>query len=288
MGQEDRRSEIATKRVVFELPGMDRVYVVRNVPYKALEDETLVLDVYRPAEPAPKKPPVVLFVTGYPDTGMRKMIGCNAKDMESYVSWARLVAASGMAGISCSVREPATDVGLALNHVRAHSAELGVDASRVGVWSCSGNVPNALSLLMAERQSVACAVLCYGFMLDFEGSTLVADASTTFRFANPSAGRTLDDLPRETPLFIARAGRDETPHLNETIDRFVAKAVERNLPLTLANLPDAPHAFDIVDDTDASRNVVRSILDFLKLYLCPPAPALLTGDCEQIDFETQR
>jgi hypothetical protein len=39
------------------------------------------------------------------------------------------------------------------------------------------------------------------------------------------------------PLFIARAGRDAVPLLNDALDRFVAAAVAANAPLTLVNHP---------------------------------------------------
>ena len=64
-----------------------------------------------------------------------------------------------------------------------------------------------------------------------------------------------------------RAGRDEFPHLNETIDRFVIKALARNLPVTLVNHAEAPHAFDLLQDSETSREVIRQILAFLRFHL---------------------
>jgi acetyl esterase/lipase len=94
-----------------------------------------------------------------------------------------------------------------------------------------------------------------------------AEAAAQLRFANPCAGRPIDDLPQDLPLFIARAGRDRIPHLNETIDAFVAAALARNLPVTLVNHAAAPHAFDLLDDSEASRETIRSILGFLRFHL---------------------
>jgi acetyl esterase/lipase len=72
-------------------------------------------------------------------------------------------------------------------------------------------------------------------------------------------------------MFIARAGRDEMPHLNDSIDRFVEKALEANLPITLVNHPEGPHAFDLFDDSEASRNVIEQLLGFLRLHLVATA-----------------
>ena len=54
------------------------------------------------------------------------------------------------------------------------------------------------------------------------------------------------------------------PGLNATIDRFVAEALRLNLPLTLVNRATAPHAFDLVDETDISSETVKRMLGFLR------------------------
>jgi dienelactone hydrolase len=126
----------------------------------------------------------------------------------------------------------------------------------------------ALSLLMqGSDQNLKCAALCYGFMLDCGPSTAVADASRTFGFVNPCAGKSVKDLRAETPLFVARAGRDEVVGLNDTIDLFAAEALECNLPLSLANHPAAPHAFDLMYDHNDSRESIRHLLTFLRFHL---------------------
>ena len=150
--------------------------------------------------------------------------------------------------------------------VRAH-AELGIDGERIGVWACSGSAPTALSVLMTPEARVRCAALCYGYMLDFDASTSVAEAASVLRFANPCTGRAFEDLPVDVPLFVARAGRDQMPHLNETIDRFVAKALEFNIPVRLTTHHTGAHAFDIVEDSDESREVVRQVVAFLQFFL---------------------
>jgi hypothetical protein len=140
---------------------------------------------------------------------------------------------------------------------------LGVDENRIGLWACSGNVPNALSVLISERPSLKCAVFCYGLMLDLDGATIVSEAASRWGFANPCEGRSIDDFPRETPVLVVRAGQDEMPRLNETIDRFLSRALTSNLPITFVNHPKAPHAFDVMDDTETSRQIIRLILEFM-------------------------
>ena len=259
------RHEVATRKLVCELPDIG-VTVRRDMLWHGTDGRELTFDIYQ-ASTAERPVPAVLFVTGYPDAGVRRMLGCNAKDMESYDGWGRLLAASGLAAIGYVNHEPIADAHAILAHVRRNAPALGIDAARIGVWACSGNVPNALSLLIGTSPRLACAALSYGYMLDLDGSTAVANAAGAWRFVNPCAGRPLDDVPRDAPIFIARAGRDETAGLNDSIDRFVSQALALNRPVTVVNHHTAPHAFDTADDSDASRAVIRQLLEFLRQTL---------------------
>ena len=260
MDQERSVSDLLTRRVHYSLPGMDGVEVRRDVAYTTPADAELTIDVYSPpGRLASNGTPAVVLVTGFP--GAVKRIG-------SFVSWAELMAASGLVAITCATKEPAADMEAVLAYVREHGASLGINGERMGLWACSGHVPNALSLLAhPERGYLKCAALCYGFMLDLDGSTAVADAARQFGFSNPCSNRTFEELPRDTPLFVARAGRDEFPGLNGALDSFVAAAVRDNRPVTFVNHATGPHAFDVADDSPATRDVIRQVLVFMKSHL---------------------
>jgi hypothetical protein len=207
-------------------------------------------------------------VSGLSDIGAQAFLGCRINEMQSVISWARLIAASGLIAITYSTGEdPAADTRTVSNHLHAHGSTLGIDTSRLAVWACSSHVPNALGQLIEHPHSFACAVLCYGFMLDLDEAKDVAEAQRTWRFANTCAGKTIDDLPRDTSLFIARAGQDAVPHVNESIDRFLTHALRRNLPVTVVNHHKGRHAFDIEDNSHATRAVVKQVLVFLELQL---------------------
>lgn len=268
MSQEAAPVDIAKKMVVYRLPGVESVTVRRDVEYRKTDAGALTMDVYYPPDwKAGAQTPAVVIVAGYPDAGLEKMLGCRFKDMGSTVGWAHLMAASGLVAITYTNREPAGDCNALLRHLRANSAALGIDGGRIGVWASSGNVPLALSLLMREAHDyLKCAALCYGLMMDLDGATSVAQAAQMFGFANASAGKTVEDLRQNVPMFIVRAGQDN-PQLNEVIDRFVAKSLARNLPVTFVNYPEAPHAFDLFLDNEASREVMRQVLAFLRFQL---------------------
>jgi acetyl esterase/lipase len=269
MIRETSPDHISKRRIVYAMPGVDAVTTRNDVVYGSREGEPLTMDVYYPPDFAEgARLPAVVIVAGFPDPGFQKVVGCRFKELGSSVSWARLMPASGLIAITYSNRNPADDIHALLSYVRTNGASLGVDEGRIGLWASSGNVPLALSLLMQDAETPpTCAVLCYGYMLDLEDSTGVADAAEMFGFVNPCAGKQLEHLRRDIPLFLARAGSDQMPRLNETLDRFVVEALECNLPLTLVNLASAPHAFDLFHDTAGSRETIRQILAFLRFHL---------------------
>jgi hypothetical protein len=269
VSEEDPRADIAKKALVYRMPGMDAANIRRDVPYRTTDSGVLTMDIYSPPDQqVGARTPVVVFAIGYSDLGAERFLGCKFKEMESYVVWGKLVAASGLTAITYTTTDPAADIQVLFSHVRENAASLGIDANRIGVWACSGNVPLALSVLMQEsREYLKCAVLCYGYMLDLDGHTSVAEASKKFGFVNPCAGKSTDDLPGSVPLFVARAGRDETPQLNETMNRFLAHTLARNLPVTFVNHAAAPHAFDLFHDSETSREIIRQILAFLRFHL---------------------
>jgi len=269
MSQGAQQDPIAKKVVVYQPPGVEAVTVRRDLEYRSTDAGALTMDLYYPPGSArDARLPAVVFVAGYPDLGFQRILGCKFKEMGSCTSWGRLAAASGLVAIAYTNREPAADVHALLQYVRRRAAALGIDADRIGLWASSGNVPLALSVLMQEdRAGLKCAVLCYGYMLDLDGSTWVAEAAKQWGFVNPCVGKSVEDLPPETPLFIVRAGRDQTPHLNETLDRFLVQALRCNVPIAFANHSEAPHGFDLFHDSETSREIIKQTLAFLRFHL---------------------
>jgi hypothetical protein len=236
---------------------MDQVIVQRDLEYKP----SLTMDIYYPAN-LNQESPAVIIVAGYPDAGHQKILGCKFKETGSSVSWARLIAASGIVCITYSNAEPVVDFHALLEFIHQHSAGLKIDPNKIALWASSGNVPLALSALIT-RSDLKCAALLYGYMMDSK----INEMSKMFGFVNPVVHKSSDDLPNDLPMFIARAGQDQTPYLNEVLDRFVIEAFARNLPVTFTNHPNAPHAFDLFDDSHTTRVIIQQVLEFLSLQL---------------------
>lgn len=253
------------QRVVLTLPGMDRVPVRRGLTYRTTDTSRLGMDVYYPSGPAAGPRPAVVFVTGYPDPGAEQMLGRKLKDWNVYIGWAQLVASMGLAGITYENEEPTEDASRVLRHIHDNAESLGIDRARIGIWSASGNVPNALAQI-ARGHAVRCAAYLYGYTMDLDGGTAVADAAARWRFVDGMSDQPFERIP-PIPQMLVRAGRDELPGLNDSMDRFAQRAVAAGLPVTIVNHADAPHGFDTLHDTESSRTIMRQVLAYLRMHL---------------------
>lgn len=261
------RHPMTLKRLLRHIEGMEQVETRRDITYFSHGDTSQAMDVYYPAHiPEDSGVPVVMIVAGYRDVGVPLVLGCRYKEMEFAISLAQLIAASGMAAVVYETSDPISDAGRVFDFIVNSGLTWRLDGSRIGIWASSGNGPTALALMMERGTSLRAAVFSTAFTLDLEGSA-VADAAATYRFATPAAGKTTRDLPKEVPLLLVRAGREEFQGLNEALDRFVAAAVVENLPLTLINHAAAPHAFELFDDSPASRFIIDSMLGFMRFHL---------------------
>jgi hypothetical protein len=263
------QQDIAKKGLVYDMPGTSSVLVRRDLEFTGAGGDALAFDLYLPAGAETGSPlPAVVLVAGFRDEGALARLGCRFKEMQSNVSWARLIAASGMAAVAYTNRVPPDDFVAILSHLHGNAPALGIDAGRLGLWASSGHVPVALSAMMRDaRFRATCAALLYGFTLDLDGATGVADGARTFGFTTPCARKSIDDFVNDAPMFLARAGRDQFAGLNDAMDRFVARALAANMPLTLVNHANGPHAFDLFDDSDRSREIIRQVLWFLRWEL---------------------
>lgn len=230
----------------------------------AYGDEGRVMDIYYPKmrdSESTNSPPVIVFVTGYPDPGFLAMTGKEQRQMPQYQSWARLLAANGLVAVCYHSVTPPADALRVVKFLRQNSASLNIDGSNIGLWSCSGNVANALHLIALDSQ-IAAAVLCYGFTLDLAGSTLIADAASKYRFANPLAGS--EKFPECAALMLIKAGRDEFKGLNESMTIFHRDCLIRGLDAELVNYDDGVHAFDILDESEESQALIRQQINFFQ------------------------
>jgi hypothetical protein len=147
------RHEVTTRRVLYEIPGMQSVQV-RQSEFRGANGDALPLEIYDAVNPI--NDAVVVILEGYPDAGVEKHVGCKFMEMEWTMGMARLIAASGMTAITHSNRDPEPDAHKLIAH-------LSTTTWRVGIWSASGHGPVAL----AAAAKAKCAVLMNPITKDF-------------------------------------------------------------------------------------------------------------------------
>jgi hypothetical protein len=263
--------DITRRRVVYELPNEDAVGVQNDLEFRGGDGQPLVFDLYRPPDGEVSRPAAVVLVAGFPDAGTQKMLGCRFKEMQFTVSWGKLIAASGLAAVAATNREPVGDLTRLIEHLSTNGGALGIRSDVLGVMATSGHGALGLWAVMKHAPAgVKCGAFLYPYTMDLDGATGVAEMSARFGFVNACAGRTLDDLRTDVPIFFARAGQDAFPHLNASLDRFIAQGLTRNLPLTVVNYPEGVHGFDLMNANERSRDIIRSTLTFLTSHLRAP------------------
>jgi hypothetical protein len=118
-----------------------------------------------------------------------------------------------------------------------------------------------------QDSKLACAAFLFAFTMDLNGSDHVANAARQYGCLDACAGKSAADLPADIPLLFARAGRDQFAGLNDAMDGVIAAGLARNLPVSMVNHPGGVHAFDLEEDSEASRGIIQQVLSFLRQHL---------------------
>ena len=244
--------------LALELPGMEQVQV-HNVQYSSLNDKPLSMDLYYPIDEGSESGyPVVVFVIGFRTSAF------DLRNEYSYQSWGRLVAADGMVGVAYDTERP-EDLGALIAFLKENADELEIDPERIGLWSCSSNVPTALWYAMQEDENDAkFLVMYYGVMLSPDNYQ--REVHNTLCRSWGCYGDELKDVERirtDLPLFIVRAGRDEAD-LNDFIDHFMEFVSGTAVQATYIDHEDGQHGFDTKIKDERSIEIIEQTLEFMK------------------------
>ena len=202
----------------------------------------LRMDVYRPQPGGAPAPVLILFNTA---------AGAD-RAQPFYQAWAEIAASKGLVAIMPDLRMDtlAQDFDALLAHLAANAASIGGDSDRIAVYAGSGNVFRGLPLFMEPRRTaLKAAVLYYGS----------ADVKA-FR--------------RDLPILFVRAGLDRPPVTRAMTD-LITLAQTQNAPVSVVNYPGGHHAFEMVDDEPATRDVIDTTLDFVARSTSPVYQASL-------------
>jgi acetyl esterase/lipase len=264
--------EIAPKRIVYSVRRMASVKVRKNLVYKRVAGEELLMDVYSGGNSGKRlSRPAVIFIHG---GRIPKNLRTTPKDWGAYVSFGQLVAASGFVAVTFNHRfyewgslpDSQSDVMDLISYLRNHAASLGIDKNRITLWAVSaGGI--FLSQPLRDHPPYLRSVVAYYAELDLQNQRQSAPASVSdemLRDFSPvyHLNQAGSKMP---PMFIARAGLDDA-ELNAGLDRFVQVALSKNATVQLVNHPQGHHGFDVEDDNARSREIIKLTLEFIKTH----------------------
>jgi acetyl esterase/lipase len=265
------------ERVVYSIPGMEQARVREGLVYRTLEDEELKLDIYYPAGYVPGAPlPAVILVHGdWPAHIIR-----HSNDLGVYVSWAQLIAASGVIAVNFNhrsterltrVREAASDVAQLLGYVRYHADTLDIAGDNLCIWAFSAGTPVGMWAAMYDAPGYVRAIVAYyGVMNLYEVRDALAPEIPEQDIRDFSALHYLEQRKGKNdkiaPMLLAKAEVD-SPHLNASIDHFATRAKALGAPVELLVHPHGRHGFDVLNDDLRSREIIKRTLDFVRYSL---------------------
>ncbi|HVG21096.1 MAG TPA: alpha/beta hydrolase [Blastocatellia bacterium] len=265
--------EVAPQRIVYVLPGMQQIKARKDITYKRVAGVELKMDVYNPQKlPRGARRPAVVFIHG---GAIPPNLRTKPKEWGSYVSYGQLAAASGFVGITFNHRfhgwdmkamsDARSDVADAIAYIRSNAESLGVDGDRICLWALSGG-----SLLVgpaiADAPPYIRSLVFYYAVMDLEAlrkerPVITDEAASEFSLISRLKGA----VRAFAPIYIARAGRDE-PGLNIAVDRFIQEAMSRKATLDFSNHAEGQHGFDVLNDDERTREIIRRTLEFIKAH----------------------
>ncbi len=238
--------------IVYEIPAMASVRVTKDVTYTKSGGRDLKIDIALP-KTASGPLPAVVFLNAIGDRLPDRL-----KEWAIYRSWPKLIAASGLAGVSmdCDAEHIQESLAAVFDFLEKNGKTYGIDGTRIGIYAASANVRESARLLFGEKapKSVKAAVFYYG----------VPDAP---------------DLRDDLPVLVVTAESD-LGRVRDGIQTLFLRVMADALPWTFEMGAGLPHAFDSVADNDASRRTIQRTIAFWKSHL-EPMPASASGPSEE-------
>jgi pimeloyl-ACP methyl ester carboxylesterase len=254
------------KRIVYSVPGMEQIKPMKDIVWKN-NGVKLTLDVYLPPNKSgnPQRP-ALIFIHGGP---LPPNLRTEPKDWGVYISYGQLAAASDFVGITFNHRfygwnrllDAQNDLIDLITYLRTNAVRLGIDPDRITLWAFSGGGPLLGRVLRDSPPYIRCLVAYYALLDPPPSASSTGPEGSSIEF---SPLQQLKQKGRAVPpLFIAKAGLD-SPALNGKLDLFVQEALKRNVTIDFSNHASGRHAFDILNDDERTREIIRRTIEFIR------------------------
>ncbi|MCI0573731.1 MAG: alpha/beta hydrolase [Myxococcaceae bacterium] len=260
--------------VAYPRPAEDQVRKVLAQPFrKGVVGPEGQLDLYLPAGARGPLPVVVLLHGRVP----AEVPAARPREWAQYQDWGAILAGHGFAAVvfnhPLSTRDPrvstvAQVVQEALAWVRVHAAEHRLAPERVALVGFSAAGLALPEAVRRDRGALKALVAWYPLLAHQTGANHPPpEPSVEERHAATFTAATGLLRERQLPLLVVRAGADQVPELLPLLDAGVAAALRDGVALELLNVPGAPHAFDLTQDSPRTRAAIRRTLQFLEEHL---------------------
>jgi acetyl esterase/lipase len=201
------------KPIVYSVPGMDKADAHLDIVYRRDGAEEMKTDIYvPPGLSTDARLPAVIFIHGGP---LGKNPSPGAKDWGIYRSYGRLMAASGLVGVtfdhryvSMKVKDLETsfaDVEELVRFVRTNAASYHIDPERIALWAFSGGGPHLSLGLRGDRTFIRCLVSYYASLDLTSGAGQIGESPEALERYSPASYLT------EDAASAARADRPGRP-----------------------------------------------------------------------------
>ncbi|WP_394841157.1 alpha/beta hydrolase [Pendulispora brunnea] len=267
--------------VAYPLPPPSSFERLPERTYRTVAGQDFRLDVYRSTQVQGPRP-AVIFVHGQ----MHPALVREAKNWRGYQEMAQILASKGYVAVMPNLGASATGYGPnklfsevvpvadnleeAVRYVRANAASLGVDPARVALWVASAGGAYGLGSALGNLEPFTRAVVAYYPLITESTLTATEPPLPAAVIERLSAVRQLRRPRRDgakiPPVLLVRAGYDWDV-LNRGIDDFAKLAADMKAPVTLVRHDRAHHAFDVLDATDETREVLDRTFAFLDAQL---------------------
>lgn len=220
-------------------------------------------DFYLPDASAGPARPALVLVHGGPVPADRRP---TPRDWPVYRGYGSLLAGRGVVAVTFdhplhgpdAYPRSAGRLREAVERAREHPR---VDGDRIALWFFSGGGPLSAGWLRDPPPWLRCVALTYPRL---GGSALEPDFRPVDAVeavgAAAAAGVAGAMRANALPIVLTRVGL-ERPDIAATVAQFVAAAQAAEANLTIVDVPAGRHAFDTLDDTDASRQAVTEAVD---------------------------
>lgn len=224
--------------IVFHTQDMDKVKILRtSFKVVSTDESTRNVEIYYPPNFTFNQPLPLVIIFAVKKSSMHKA---------SYVSWAQLIASNGMSVLTYEADNPLLDYIELQKYILKNSTNLFFDTNRIGLLAFCVTLNRFSELRIKNEENYYIKPKCGLF---FSG-----------RLFHPK------NYTPKYRIIIVNSGMDyQVCKISYRI--FIEQAQKYNIDYKLIEYPEGVHRFDIKQDTEKTKTIIKKMVRNLKLCL---------------------